>query len=61
MALLLSDQYAARNVDREWQRLVRGGVDVQRVPGDHDSYIRQHARETAAILAACLDDAGARM
>jgi hypothetical protein len=57
MALLLSEPYAAKEVGREWARLVEGGTDVHRVPGDHDSYIRQHARETAGILAGCLDRA----
>jgi amino acid adenylation domain-containing protein len=60
MALLLSEQYAAKGVGREWARLVEGGLDVYRAPGDHDSYIRLHARATAGILAGCLDRARAR-
>jgi amino acid adenylation domain-containing protein len=57
MVLLLSEHYAASNIARAWERWVRGGVEVQRAPGDHDSYIREHARQTAGILAASLDRA----
>ena len=60
MALLLSEQYAVKEVGREWEPLVAGGADVHRVPGDHDSYLRQHARATAGILADCLDRVRAR-
>jgi amino acid adenylation domain-containing protein len=57
MALILSDQYAGKHVDRSWEDLVPGGIDVQRAVGDHDSYVRQHAKLTADILEACLDRA----
>lgn len=60
MALILSEQYANRDVAGEWRRLVAGGVDVRGAPGDHDSYIRQRAPETAKILEACLAEARAR-
>ena len=57
LSLLLSEQYAGRKVGRSWDRLVRHGVEVHRTHGDHDSYIRAHARTTAGILAACLEGA----
>ncbi len=53
VALLLSEQYDGRGVAQEWQRLVVG-LEVHRAPGNHDSYIRGHARATATILEACL-------
>jgi thioesterase domain-containing protein len=59
LTLLLSAEYAGKRVDRDWAALV-DGVEVHLTPGDHHTYIREHAPETAAILAACLDRARAR-
>jgi acyl-CoA synthetase (AMP-forming)/AMP-acid ligase II/thioesterase domain-containing protein/acyl carrier protein/NAD(P)-dependent dehydrogenase (short-subunit alcohol dehydrogenase family) len=40
-----------------WKKIVTKGVDVQVVPGNHDTYIRDFAKNTAEILQSCLDRA----
>lgn len=33
-----------------WKKVVKQGIDIQVVPGNHDSYIREYSKETARIL-----------
>jgi acyl-CoA synthetase (AMP-forming)/AMP-acid ligase II/thioesterase domain-containing protein/acyl carrier protein/NADP-dependent 3-hydroxy acid dehydrogenase YdfG len=40
-----------------WKKIITKGVDVQAVPGNHDTYIRDFAKNTAEILQSCLDRA----
>jgi amino acid adenylation domain-containing protein len=40
-----------------WTDVVRGAVHVHRVQGDHESYIRDHVRSSAAVLRRCLEEA----
>jgi acyl-CoA synthetase (AMP-forming)/AMP-acid ligase II/thioesterase domain-containing protein/acyl carrier protein/NADP-dependent 3-hydroxy acid dehydrogenase YdfG len=40
-----------------WKKIITKGVDVQVVPGNHDTYIRDFAKNTAEILQSCLDRA----
>jgi len=55
ITLLLTDSAAAENVSAAWAELASGGVDVHRLPGDHRSYMREHADVTAACLQRCLE------
>jgi acyl-CoA synthetase (AMP-forming)/AMP-acid ligase II/thioesterase domain-containing protein/NADP-dependent 3-hydroxy acid dehydrogenase YdfG/acyl carrier protein len=40
-----------------WRKIVRQGVEIQIVPGNHNSYIREHSEETAKILQSCINKA----
>jgi amino acid adenylation domain-containing protein len=39
-----------------WANVVRGEIAVHSVPGDHNSYIRDHVKETAMQLKVCLEE-----
>jgi hypothetical protein len=56
--LLVNEQYHQRDdPSLGWDTLGRGGVHVHKVPGDHDSYLREFIQLTAEELRACLEDA----
>jgi acyl-CoA synthetase (AMP-forming)/AMP-acid ligase II/thioesterase domain-containing protein/acyl carrier protein/NADP-dependent 3-hydroxy acid dehydrogenase YdfG len=38
-----------------WNRVVKNGVETQPVPGNHNTYIREFARDTARVLQSCID------
>lgn len=44
-----------------WRNVVRGGLDIQYVPGDHFTHLRAEAAATAALLDACLEAASDRL
>jgi amino acid adenylation domain-containing protein len=52
--LILCDGEKTRDSMRVWRDVVRGGLDIQHVPGDHFTHLREHAAVTAARLDACL-------
>jgi thioesterase domain-containing protein len=58
--LLATDGTCRRDRTLGWGALVRGGLEIHRVPGDHDSYIREHVEITAAKLRECLESAAGR-
>jgi hypothetical protein len=35
--------------------MVKGGIEVRKVPGDHHSCIREHVGSMAGALGACLE------
>ncbi|MCU1283443.1 MAG: hypothetical protein JWM53_6989 [bacterium] len=53
IALLASDANLRRGIADGWRR-VCAGVTVHRVPGNHQSYARQHAAATAEQLRMCI-------
>ena len=56
--LLVNEQYHQRDdPSLGWDTLGRGGVHIHKVPGDHDSYIRELVHVTAEELRTCLEDA----
>jgi len=57
ITLLLSEDHYQADPTGGWQDLAAGGLDVHKVPGDHDSYIGTHVQTTARQLSACLSDA----
>jgi len=55
---MLVNQVDAQKKSRfRWQRLAAGGLTIHTVPGDHFSYIRNHASDTAERLRDCLEKA----
>jgi len=59
--LLVNEQFYQRDPALGWDALARGGTRIHQVPGNHDTYIREHLEATAATLRACLDNAQARL
>ena len=57
--VVVNDQWHRQNETLGWDALARGGLRAHVVPGDHSSYIREHARVTAEALEACLHRAQA--
>ncbi len=56
--LLVNEQYHQRDdPSLGWDALGRGGVHIHKVPGNHDSYLRELIQVTAEELRACLEDA----
>jgi amino acid adenylation domain-containing protein len=60
LTLLASDANLRRGIAQPWQRLAGGAVAIHRAPGNHQTYSRQHAEATAAILRRCLEEAAAK-
>jgi surfactin synthase thioesterase subunit len=52
--LVVNDQWHRQHATLGWDARARGGLRAHVVPGDHTSYIREHARATAQALGACL-------
>jgi len=59
VTLLVNEQAHARKPDGGWSDLVEGGLEVHKLPGDHMTYIREHAAAAAAALKRCLEQARA--
>ena len=58
ISMIVSEEYFQRHPTLGWSPFVAGErVHVHRVPGDHESYIREHVRDTALQLQHCLSDA----
>ena len=55
--LLVNEQYHRRGPALGWDGLARGGLKIHKLPGNHDTYIREHVHVTATTLRTCLDDA----
>ncbi|HEY9677240.1 MAG TPA: amino acid adenylation domain-containing protein [Drouetiella sp.] len=50
LVLLLNQDYAKLNLAESWQKFVNGKVRTVVVSGDHTSYIREHASQTASEI-----------
>jgi thioesterase domain-containing protein len=61
VTLIVSEGQKTRDPTWMWRDLACGGLDVQYVPGDHFTHLRQHVAATAACLDACLDAAHSRL
>lgn len=57
ITMLVNEVDAQKNPAFSWRRLAAGGLTIYTVPGDHYSYIRDHARDTAERLRNCLEEA----
>ena len=60
LTLLLSEGTYKEHDISGWKHLALGGLEIHRVPGNHDSYLREHSLTTAAQLRDCLDGAQTR-
>ncbi|MGH7844015.1 MAG: non-ribosomal peptide synthetase, partial [Candidatus Binatia bacterium] len=59
--VLINEEWYRRHRALGWAKLARGGMEVHKVPGDHDTYIREHVREMAAQLKQCLEKAASAL
>jgi len=57
VAILVNEDAFARDPATGWAELIRGGVTVRNIPGDHTAYIREHVRTAARVLKECLEEA----
>jgi amino acid adenylation domain-containing protein len=53
--LILSTESEARGSMSAWSSVVRGNLEAYVVPGDHETYIRDHVKAAAEQLKKCLD------
>ena len=58
ITMLLTDHFEGfSDPPTSWGSFARGGVEIHRLPGDHKTYIRDHAVTTGKLLGACLKEA----
>jgi thioesterase domain-containing protein len=50
IALLMTDEYMAFHLHREWEKVAKGGFELHNIPGSHGSYCNQSVKTTAAII-----------
>ena len=48
--ILSSDNRDTAILEDDWSRMAHSGFQIHRVRGNHDTYIRKHAAETAAVI-----------
>lgn len=56
VTLIASEQSLRQGIADSWRPWADGGMVLQGVPGDHDSYIREHSQATLAYLATVLGE-----
>jgi amino acid adenylation domain-containing protein len=57
--ILVNEKFYRRNPTLGWDQLALGGLEIHKLPGDHDSYIREHVQVAAKKLRECLQRAEA--
>ena len=57
VTLLVNEALYATDQVLGWDRVSIGGLDIHVLPGDHLSYIREHAASAAAKLRELIDRA----
>ena len=57
MTLIVNAELYRRRPHLGWAGLGTGGMEIYPVPGNHDSYIRDHVQSTAQKILACLEKA----
>jgi len=55
--MLNNETYGNGDPTLGWADLVGGGIDVHKIPGDHEAYIRRYVKTAAVQLKACLEKA----
>ena len=55
--ILVNEKFYGRDKTLGWGRLAPKGLEIHKLPGDHDSYIREHVKTTAQELKRWLDSA----
>lgn len=59
IVLLVSEALYRQNPTQGWSNVAAGGLDVYMFPGEHGTYIKQHAQAIAERLSLCFDAAEA--
>jgi hypothetical protein len=54
----VSEEAPRRASAERWARIIGGPADIHVVPGDHETYIRDHVKIAAQRLRLCLDGNG---
>ncbi len=57
ITLLVSEDHYQQDPTRGWNHIAAGGLEIHKLPGDHDSYLGEHVQTTAEELKACLEGA----
>ena len=57
--LLVNEKYYSRNRTLGWGQLT--GLAIHKMPGNHDTYLREHLKATAQELRQCLDTAASEL
>ena len=57
IAVIVNEQWYDADPTLDWPRVARGGLEVHRIPGDHDNYITQNVGTVAKVLRECLERA----
>jgi amino acid adenylation domain-containing protein len=56
--LLVNAEAYGGNFTRGWDNLAAEGIEVHKLPGNHNTYIREHVQAAAKQLRECLERAG---
>jgi amino acid adenylation domain-containing protein len=59
--ILVNEEYYSRDRTLGWGQLALKGLEIHKLPGDHDTYIREHVKATAQELSHCLDTAASEL
>ena len=59
ITLLVNEDNYQQNPSMGWDYLATGGLEIHKIPGNHDSYLGEYVQTTAEKLKACLDAAQA--
>jgi hypothetical protein len=59
--ILVNEKYYSRDHTLGWGQLALNGLKIHKLPGNHDTYIREHVKVTAQELRHCLDTAASEL
>ena len=59
--ILVNEKYYSRDRTLGWGQLALKGLEIHKLPGNHDTYIREHIKATAQKLRHCLDTAASQL
>jgi thioesterase domain-containing protein len=57
IAVVANEEWCNADPNLGWPRLARGGLEVHKIAGDHDTYITQNIGSVAKVLRDCLQRA----
>ena len=60
ITLIVNDLQYRLDKHMGWKGVAQGGLDLHRVPGDHDTMLTQHGKEFVDVLRQCIDRAALR-
>ena len=59
--ILVNEEYYTRDHTLGWGQLALKGLKIHKLPGNHDTYLREHLKATAQELRQCLDTAASEL